>query len=81
MIRKTLILNVPKVKSLIGSIFYVDPSPEWSTSSASIEAMYYFIPVVVEKYPELISLFREKSLIIFAQTILPILFILCLYII
>jgi len=45
----------------LDSILYVNTTPKWSAFSATIEAMYYCMPVVVEKYPEFISLFGEKN--------------------
>jgi glycosyltransferase involved in cell wall biosynthesis len=45
----------------LDSILYVNPTPKWSAFSATIEAMYYCMPVVVERYPEFTALFGERN--------------------
>ena len=40
---------------------YVNPNPLWAAFSASCEAMYCSMPVVIHPYPEFISAFGEEQ--------------------
>ena len=39
---------------------FVNTTPKWSAFSASVEAMYFYTPVIVPKYEEFVKTFGES---------------------
>ena len=39
---------------------FVNPTPQWAGFSSMVEAMYFYTPIVVSKYPDFVSYFGEK---------------------
>lgn len=47
-------------KLLSESRCFVNPSPKWSSFSASVEAMYFYTPVIVPPYDEFVNTFGKN---------------------
>lgn len=52
--------------------FFVNTTPEWGTFSASVEAMYFFTPVVIPPYDEFVNTFgKDISMGVYCDENIP----------